>query len=87
MGCASAKEKTVFVDNGPIKATRLLKHQKKKNVRVAEGEAPRGEEKAERPVILEGRGQSCRLPGQESARHRPLGWTVGHLAECTCFLL
>lgn len=44
------REKTLFVaaENEPIKDIRLLKQLNKKKVKVAAGEAPRGEEKAER---------------------------------------
>lgn len=76
--CASAKEETFFVavENGPVKAIRLLKCLNKKKVKVTAGKAPKGEGKAGRPIVPECRGQSCRLPGQVAARPRLLGWTL-----------
>lgn len=46
--CASAKEETFFVavENGPVKAIRLLKCLNKKKVKVTAGKAPKGEGKA-----------------------------------------
>lgn len=84
--CLSQRIKTLFIaaENGPIKATRLLKRLNKKKVKVAAGEAPRGEEQAERPVIPECRGKAA---GFLAKRLLGTALLVGHLAECTCFLL